>query len=530
MRRTSFLATGLIGFLTLPAVAAGPVGLDAVTQWLRGITGEAAPAPPATAAPGAAAPATTSPTSRPTTQQGAAMTRSAPPRDGVERGGTDGALADLDDLAATLSDTDAAALGIDRPGAIRGASASADTAMRGTRPQRDRLVTPTGQLRTLADDSDADEASVAPNYRLGSFVLRPQLDVAAGTSSNLQGRAGGTAGGTYRLNSELGLESDWSRHGFTASLRGGYDGYPSETDLNAPRYDGAANLRLDLMDATRADLALRFGSARGKASAAENPAGTVVPSTTTTTGLSIGVTREAGLVGLTLRGDVDRTGYSGGELASGGVITADEARDNTRVAVALRASLDDGAVLRPFAEVQALRRGYDADSMSGRDSRGFAGRVGARVDLGPILSGEAAIGWTRESLTDAALPDLQGVLFDATILWSPTRLTQIGFTARTTLDPTTLAGSSGAVGRNAGVTVRHALTRDITASLGASGEVRHYEGIALRERTVSGDAEIAYRFDPHMEVYGRGAWSRFSTSAAGGDYDAVTVLAGVRLR
>ena len=532
MRLSSALAAGLAGLMTLPAFAAGPVGLDAVTQWLRGVVGGqtdangAEPLSP-TDAPAAASRSAGTPPSSSTSPD--ALRTSSPrhpsPVDMVP-------LADTGDFDA--------AMGIEPADAITGTTPPRPLppGLRGALPNgvgQDgaglaRPVAPAGPQRRLGDDPQAEELPQPPVYRFGGFAVRPQLDIGLGRTSNMESRAGGRSGTLYRLRSEATIASDWSRHALEATLRAGYDGYPSATGLNTPTYDGSARLRLDLMEEMRADLALRLNAARGKASSAENPAGTVVPSTTTTSGVSLGVTREAGMIGLTLRGDVDRTTYSGGELAGGGAITTDAARDNTRVAVALRASLTDAAMLRPFVEVQGLRRGFDAGSMSGRDSRGVAGLVGARLDFGPLLSGEVAAGWTREMLADASLPDLAGAIFDASVLWAPTRLTQVAFSARTTLDPTTLAGSPGSVGRKAGITVTHALRRDVIGTVGASGERRRYEGLTLEEQTLTAEAELAYRFDPHIEIYGRGEWSRFSTTAPGGDYDSVVVMTGLRLR
>jgi hypothetical protein len=544
MRFAPVLAAGLAGLMTLPAVAAGPVGLDAVTQWLRGITGTAQPPDDETA--DTTPRATTATTGNPANSTRA---QAAPP---VQRPGATPRplavgsvpLATLDDFTnatrpASSDDANPSPAIAAATAALRGRTADGRTAP-GARAGGDvtgslrgavRPVAPVGQ-RALPDDPQAEtEDLLQPQrYRVGSFTVQPLLDAGIGRTSNVEGRAGSGAGSLYRLRSEATIASDWSRHAFEATLRAGYDGYPTRDSLNTPTYDGAAKLRLDLMDETHADLALRFNAARGKASSAENPAGTAIPSTTTTTGVSAGLTRAAGIVGVTLRGDVDRTSYSGGQLVGGGAIASDAARDNTRVALALRVGLTSDAVAKPYVELQGIRREFDAASMSGRDSQGIAGKVGATIDFGPVLRGDVAAGWTREVLEDDSLGVLDGATLDASLLWSPTRLTEVNLSARTTLDPTTLAGSPGSVGRRAAIAVRHALRRAVIASAGVGGAARRYEGLSLEERTVSGEAELAYRFNPHAEVYGRGEWARFSTTTPGANYSDVTVMTGLRLR
>jgi hypothetical protein len=536
------LAAGLAGVATSPGRAAGESGFDRIAAWLRGDAGAATATGGSSDAgagsgAGAAAAGTsgqaggsglTAPSSTAAPGRAGAATR--PPAVPLDTLGLPTAPADGADDPTMVPARRAAAT----PG-LRGPVDRTTTGTAGPVTATGRLgvaaapvkpVAPIGPQRQLAADpiAEIDDPDAIPRYRVGTFVLRPQIDAAFGRTSNMAGKAGGAAGTLYRVKPQVAIASDWSRHAFEATLRGGYDGYPSDRQLNAPSYAGDAKLRLDLAEGTTGDLALRFSSERGKATAAENPADTVVPATTRTEGASLGVTRAVGLVGLTLRGDVDRTRYTGGEPVT------DTSRDNTRTALALRATLGGAAIVTPYVEVQAIGRRFSDPASRGRDSRGGAAILGARIDLGPVLSGEVAAGWSRETSDDPALGALTGPTFDARLLWSPTRLTDVTFTARTTLDPTTLAGSPGSVDRRAEATLAHRLTRDWTGTLGVSAEARSYEGVSLEERTVGASAEVAWRFDPHLELYARGDWSRFTSSRPGEDYRSVTVMTGLRLR
>lgn len=390
---------------------------------------------------------------------------------------------------------------------------------------------PAGLRRSLPDDPLAEDDPFAfSGYRSGGLLWFPSLDAALGRTSNIEGKAGGTGGTFLKVTPELALRSDWSRHALEASGSATFNRYPGLSDQNNASYAGAAKLRLDLMDGMQADLAARLSSARGAASSADNPAGTAVPSTALTRGASLGFTRDAGLIGVTLRGDVDRTTYSGGMLASGAAIATDSLRNNTRVALALRGSYDTGAAVSPYVEGQVFRRDYDAAANSGRDSTGAAMLVGATVDLGPILRGDLNAGLTREQARDGTLPTLGGFTLDGRLTWMPTRLTTVDFSARTTVDPTSLAGSSGSIGHEMRLALAESLRRDLTASVAAKATRRSYTGIDRSETTVGAEAELAWRVDTHAEVYGRGEWTRFRSSTPAEAYQSFAIMAGLRLR
>ena len=114
----------------------------------------------------------------------------------------------------------------------------------------------------------------AQGIRLGSFTLTPQLTLSTGWTDNRSQAADGTSGKFYRISPDISLTSNWSRHQLDTSLRGSYTGYPGDTDDNEANVFAAANLRLDISEATQVITRLTYSLSQEDDGSAESSSGT----------------------------------------------------------------------------------------------------------------------------------------------------------------------------------------------------------------------------------------------------------------
>ncbi|MEH0070360.1 outer membrane beta-barrel protein [Pannonibacter sp. Pt2-lr] len=323
---------------------------------------------------------------------------------------------------------------------------------------------------------DGETTYDAPlGLRVGTFTVVPQLTVSG-------------AGRTMRPALQAGVPTrSILLHPICRSARTGpgiswmyrcaapYAAYPGSSVQSQPSIDTRAALRLDAGDSTQINSSLGHSYSREDTSTAENPNG---EGDVNVVNASLGVTREAGIVAATLRGDVARTMYSEGQSREGR-----SGRDNTLYSATLRLDARTGAMLQPFAEVTGLRRSFDEDCAAPcirRDASGYALRSGVTIAAGPKLAGEVAAGWRVERLDSRQLQDLAGLTIDGSLVWSPTRLTTVTAGLTTTLSPSDLAGSSGSILYSADLRVSHALSERLVAQAGAGYARRHYQGWALK--------------------------------------------------
>ena len=378
-----------------------------------------------------------------------------------------------------------------------------------------------------------DDGYTPLGIRSGGFIWSPAAEFALGHSSNINGQTKALSGSTFTVSPELIGKSDWSRHELQVELRGAYVTTPVNHDYDKP--SGQMNLRgrVDLSEEMRSDVKAGWSFERQSNSTTDNPAATGVPSYVQSRTGSLGLTRDAGLIALTARGDIERTDYSGGTSSTGAALGSD-IQNNTRWIGALRATVGTPGSLRPVVEVQTTARRYDQEFVAGsrRDSEGAAVKVGVVADLGPTLRGEMSTGWGTEKPHDGALGDMSGWLLDGTLTWSPTRLTVVKVTAKTDFLPTTLAGSPGALSHVTGVTVEQSVRSNVVAMAGATYTAKSYFGVDQDERDLVLSTGLTYKLDRRFQTFVKGSWESVSVTAPGGntDYTTKVVMVGVRIQ
>ncbi|POF31029.1 outer membrane beta-barrel protein [Roseibium marinum] len=402
------------------------------------------------------------------------------------------------------------------------------------RPFSDRLAAVNRAVplpETLVDTTvfDGDTSfDAAEGIRLGSFTLTPQLTLSSGWTDNTSQSANGTSGGFYRLSPDVALTSGWSRHQLDMSLRGSYTGYPDSPDDDDTSVAAAANLRLDISEATQMNGGLAYAYSREDDGSAESSSGT--DHVQTLSG-SLGATRAIGLVAATASVGADRNIYTS-DGGSGG--STESGRDNTLYSTSLRLDGNAGGVLSPFVEGSLLLRRYDqscSDSLcEKRDANGYQLRGGLTVASGPKITGELGAGWRIEDIEDSRLDNLSGLVVDGSLVWSPSRLTTVTAGLGTSFEATDINGASGSIIYSGDIRLAHAFSDRFVAESGFGYSYRTYQGVSIEESTLTGFSGLTFALTRNVALTADYTHRRFDSSQAGSDYSENAVEAGLRFR
>ncbi len=326
-----------------------------------------------------------------------------------------------------------------------------------------------GVLNTpRARHDDEVDAFAAAGVRVGTFLMYPSMEMALALGGNT-----GTLGPSpsVALSPEVLFVSDWSRHEVRFGARGTLQAFtrPGAGFRPSLAFDGA--LRLDVRHDWQADLAAAYEVRTLSATDAAYPVGADAPPLVATTRASAALERTEGPLTLRLGLSSERTVY--GDTTVSGVPVDLGDRNGTVTTGDIRIGYDGNAALQPFIAASLGLRGFDRHF----DGAGFvqagtfaALRGGIAFDLGPTLTGEAAIGVRREEHDDPALPPLEGLTFDGRAVWSPERLTTITVTAATTFNPTATPTSAGSITFEGALVAERRSRHDLT--LGADGRFR----------------------------------------------------------
>ncbi len=384
-----------------------------------------------------------------------------------------------------------------------------------------------GRIRPRRTTASDPFAPVGVN--LGSFVIRPSIEIGVSATDNAGGSADKVSAIGLVVAPEIEVTSESERYRFEAHGRGEMIAYDRE-EFDQQTAEARAKLRYDLSSTTSleaeagfARFVEGFGDPDTPTAAAERPGVDAFDA-------ALGVEQRYGRLSARLTGFVERAIHEEVPLSGGGVADRSEL-DNTKFGVKLRAGYATSASLRPFTEVAVGRRAFDHS----RDDSGFARssiwgelRGGLVVDRGEKLSGEVSLGYRREDLEDARLEDLDVFLSNASILWSPRRLTEVRVDLTTETVPTSTPDASAAILYAGTLTLSRSLTPRIRGEIGIGLSHEHRVGDDFRDLTFTGFAGASYAFNRVASVEARYTYERTDRNEPDGKFDAHEI--GVRLR
>ena len=382
--------------------------------------------------------------------------------------------------------------------------------------------------RTAAEE----DAYAQLGLRWGAFIVSPAVEVWGGYDTNPARTPGGRPSAFLTVSPELLAKSDWQRHEVTVALRGSYTTYGQTPELNRPSADNKIAGRLDVTHNTAliGEGTLVVGT--------DNPgspnvqAGLARFPIFTTVGGSAGIQQRFNRVEVTVKGTAERTEFQDSVFTDG--TTASNAdRDFNRYAVLMRTSYDLMPGMKPFVEAGTDTRIHDIkiDRFGmDRDSTGWTAKAGSTFAFSRLLTGEIALGYLERNYKDPTLLPLQGVSFDASLIYSLSALTNIKLTAATVAGETTVPGTAGILTRNAGVEVEHAFRRWLIGAVKFNYGNDDYVGSARKDDRFAIAGTITYKLNRLMQAKAeiRQEWLRSTTP--GVDYTATVFMLGMRLQ
>ena len=322
--------------------------------------------------------------------------------------------------------------------------------------------------------------------RAGQFVLRPQLDVGLGYTSNVFALSDSGIGSLERFEDESTLfgllrgsltgASDWNRHevSFDAYAEGfANEEFSEQGFVNAGVGVGGV---LDVMRGTEVFGGLSYDTLNESRLLNNTNIIATEPIPYDLARGEIGVRREVGRTRAALRLDVADYDYDDVEIISvpipdplSGVLvplrtgTSDQDfRDHT----ATRLSAEVGFAVSPDTAI-FVRGAVNQQDFGGRDALGFdrdsegwRAELGAEFDLTRLIRGELAVGYFEQEFEDGTFETVSGVAVDAALEWFPTELTTLSATATREARPSPFVAGGAVTASDLVIRADHELRRD----------------------------------------------------------------------
>jgi hypothetical protein len=406
-------------------------------------------------------------------------------------------------------------------------------------------VLETNSIPTIPAPAKRPTSSLGPydplGIRVGTFIVKPAVEISGGLDTN----PGTTPKGSRSLFGvvapELSIASDWKVHDLRAMLRGTFTDYQDQSSLNRPYFESRVDGRVDVSRQTQIDLQQRLvvstedpGSPNADLTVAKQPVYYNL-------GGSAGVTQRFNRLEVTGKVDIDRTEYEDSTL-SDGTSASNADRNFNQFGGGLRGTYEFSPSFRPFVALDADTRIHDqaVDRFDQRrDSTGVTPRVGAFFELSRLITGSASVGYLTRNYADPGLTPLTGVVADASLIWTPTKITTVTLAAKSTADESTSQGISGILTREVSAQVDHDLRRWLTASVKAGYGFDSFFGAGCDCVITNAGREdqrywaafgLTYRMSREVQVKGEVRREGRTSNVPGNDYTANIFTLGVRLQ
>lgn len=388
------------------------------------------------------------------------------------------------------------------------------------------------QKRSKTADARDETAYDPTGIRLGSFILLPAVELRGGYTSNAAQSSTSGPSGVLTVAPDILLRSDWSTNAFEFRLKGAYEYFTDTTVAPSPNLYVEANGRIDLPR----DWALRLKAdyiydtqstnQLGFPENVDNP-----PGVNTYDGGAT-LDGEIGRTVLQLRGTATYTSYD--PLTVDDLTVTQAYLDNTLVNAAARIGYQVTPAIAPFVEAELSSRLFDrpTDPLSGysRNSNGITLRGGIAYSADPILKGEIALGWRHQAYVDSAFDSFDLPTVDASLIWSPTPLTQVALTAATYIDPAYDISASSTIVYDLGLQVQRYVRRNFTLEADLGYQNQRYIDAGVNAMTYQAALQGTWKLSREAWIVGRIEQQYFQSAVEGGSYPTTTATIGLRLQ
>ncbi len=332
------------------------------------------------------------------------------------------------------------------------------------------------------------------------------------------------------------VQSDWSQSSLAANLRAGYYDYFSVPDADRPDIEGTITGRVDVTRQTQINLQTTF------AYSTEQPGSPIlsIPNAVFTTnrpiyasvGQTLGVTQQFNRLSVSLNTAFGRYMFGDATQSDGTTLFLSQ-NDYDDYSLAGRISYELTPGLIPYLQVTGDRNQYDSPQDAygfDRTSNGILGKIGSTFEVSQLLTGELAAGYEHRVYADPRLSPLGSPMVDASLIYSPTALTTVTFTAATNVFETTLVDASGAVGHTLSLKISHELLRNLTLSAIGTFQLNTYQGSSEIDKYYAGEFDAEYHATRTIVITGTYKYQRYDSTAALNNYFDNMFMAGLRFQ
>jgi len=370
---------------------------------------------------------------------------------------------------------------------------------------------------------------------VGAFMLYPRLMVTGEYDDNIYALSTNKLSDEIlRLQPELTLTSNWSRHQLTAYGRSTFHRYNSYSGEDSDEWTAGLNGRLDIRRDWNASVNLEASRLTEPRTATSTQVDSVVPIQFETERANFTMVKEFNRLRLTGKVDYKDVDFNDGRSVTGARVEQDD-RDKQETEGTVRAEYAISPDTAFFVQFAANKRNYDTPVPglgAERDSDGYEVLAGANFELSALVRGDVGVGYLAQNYDSPIFDDISGLGLRGQVEWFPTQLTTVTITGQRQVLDAGITNAAGYISTSAAAQVDHELMRNLIVTGQISYAKDDYKDFPRDDKHFRFGASGTYLLNRMVGVTVGYSYYKETSSglAAGPDYKVNKVGATVTLQ
>jgi len=328
--------------------------------------------------------------------------------------------------------------------------------------------------------------------RADAWMLYPALNAEGVYDSNVFASSNNPQADLFaRLGAGLRANSLWERHGINMQLAVGSRFYKTHSALNQTNATFASGGHFDIDHSTQLLGAFNAAYLHVQPGDLTSPTGAIKPTPYSLLNGDVALRKEFGRVTAAVGTGVKSYDY-GSTVAQNGSTINQDSQDGQ---IYLAYGRIDYAFSEKFAAFSAVEgnwrelRGTPSQSLS---SNGFRALAGVDLEFTHLIKGEIAAGYAKQHFFAQTIGDIEGPSYRALVIWSPSRLIDINFSAEQIV---TQSGDTTATGIRADVArigLDYEFRPNVIVSAATTYEKDHFQGQPRQDNVFALDGGVRY--------------------------------------
>jgi hypothetical protein len=347
----------------------------------------------------------------------------------------------------------------------------------------------------------------APGVRVGSFLLKPVVDLAWEHNDNIFYLPNlEISDNIFHVRPYFTLDSDWSRHALNLQAYADFARYQDfdSQDFNdwLVQLDGRFDFKRGSAFNYKADY-MHLHEDRSNSTAARGVEPTIVKFKGFDVSYYHTFNRLKASVGYRPQ-DID---YDNSFTLTGDIVDNQD-RDRSQDVLTARLDYSYSELSQIFVAYNGNKRDYDQKFDNGgyeRSSDGYNIRLGAAWEMSGLLNGDLYLQYQKQNYDDPRLPDIDGFGIGADLEWTPNDRTSVSFNFANTVQESVLDGVSGYNSKLYSARLQYELRRNLLGNARISYTNNDYENNSATEdlsntKVTRANIGLSYLFNRYFSL------------------------------